>query len=42
MSDMFNKEQGKRLFAIIASGGSAGALIGTLIPALFAEQLGLD
>ncbi len=42
MSDTFNKEQGKRLFAIIASGGSAGALVGPIIPALFAEHLGLD
>jgi AAA family ATP:ADP antiporter len=42
MSDTFSKEQGKRLFAIIAAGGSAGALVGPLIPALFAEQLGLD
>ena len=42
MADTFSKEQGKRLFAIIAAGGSAGALVGPLIPALFAEQLGLD
>lgn len=42
MSDTFSKEQGKRLFAIIASGASAGAMIGPLIPALFADQLGLD
>jgi len=42
MSDTFSKEQGKRLFAVIAAGGSAGALVGPLIPALFVEYLGLD
>lgn len=42
MSDTFSKEQGKRLFAIIAAGGSAGAIVGPMIPALFAERLGLD
>lgn len=42
MSDTFSKEQGKRLFAIIAAGASAGALIGPMVPALFAEHLGLD
>jgi len=42
MSDTFSKDQGKRLFAIIASGGSAGAILGPLLPALFAEHLGLD
>lgn len=42
MSDTFSKEQGKRLFATIAAGGSAGALVGPLIPVLFVEHLGLD
>ncbi len=42
MSDTFSREQGKRLFAIIAAGASAGALIGPVVPALFAEYLGLD
>ncbi len=42
MSDTFDKEQGKRLFAIISAGGSAGAIVGPLIPALFSESLGLD
>ncbi|MCF6262792.1 MAG: MFS transporter [Xanthomonadales bacterium] len=41
MSDTFNKEQGKRLFAIIAAGASFGAIIGPIIPALFAKQLGV-
>lgn len=42
MSDTFDKDQGKRLFAIISAGGSAGAIFGPLIPALLAENLGLD
>ncbi|MDH3978603.1 MAG: MFS transporter, partial [Gammaproteobacteria bacterium] len=32
MSDLFNKEQAGRLFAFIAAGSSAGALLGPLIP----------
>ncbi len=42
MADTFNKEQAKRLFAIIATGASAGALVGPAIPALFAGVLGTD
>jgi len=42
MSDLFNKEQSNRLFAFIAAGSSAGALVGPLIPALFADDLGVD
>ena len=42
MSDLFTKEQSNRLFAFIAAGSSAGALIGPLIPALFADDLGTD
>jgi len=42
MSDLFNKEQSNRLFAFIAAGSSAGALVGPLIPALFADNLGVD
>jgi AAA family ATP:ADP antiporter len=42
MADTFNKEQAKRLFAIIAAGASAGALVGPAIPALFAGALGTD
>ena len=42
MADTFNKEQAKRLFAIIAAGASAGALVGPAIPALFADVLGTD
>ncbi len=42
MSDLFTKEQSSRLFAFIAAGSSAGALVGPLIPALFADNLGTD
>lgn len=42
MADTFNKEQAKRLFAIIGAGASAGALVGPAIPALFAGVLGTD
>lgn len=42
MATTFSKEQGKRLFAIIAAGGSAGAIFGPSIPAFFAQHLGLD
>jgi AAA family ATP:ADP antiporter len=42
MSDLYTKEQSKRLFAFIAAGASAGALVGPMIPALFAENLGTD
>lgn len=39
MADLFRQEQAKRLFAIIASGASGGALLGPAIPALFAGVL---
>ncbi len=42
MSDLFTKEQSGRLFAFIAAGASAGALVGPLIPTLFAGKLGTD
>jgi AAA family ATP:ADP antiporter len=42
MSDTFSKEQGKRLFSVISAGASLGAIIGPMIPALFAEILGVD
>ena len=40
MSDIFNKQQARRLFAIIAAGASAGALIGPLVPTLFVTYSG--
>lgn len=40
MADLYRSEQGKRLFGFIAAGGSAGALLGPLIAAGFAESIG--
>ncbi len=42
MSDLFSKEQSERLFAFIAAGASAGALVGPMIPTLFATAVGTD
>ncbi len=42
MADLFTKEQSSRLFAFIATGASAGAIVGPLIPTLFAEVMGTD
>ncbi|RKR08038.1 AAA family ATP:ADP antiporter [Maribacter vaceletii] len=42
MSDLFNKDQARRLFATIATGASAGALIGPMIPTIFAGISGTD
>ena len=40
MSGLYNKEQAKRLFSIIAMGASAGAIVGPAIPAFFADYIG--
>ncbi|SVC64408.1 uncharacterized protein METZ01_LOCUS317262, partial [marine metagenome] len=40
MSGLFSKEQAPRLFALIASGASIGAIIGPSIPAFFADDIG--
>jgi AAA family ATP:ADP antiporter len=40
MSDLFSKEQSKRLFGFITTGASVGAIVGPGIPALFANTLG--
>lgn len=42
MSDTFNKEQAKRLFAVIGAGASAGALVGPAIAVLFVGNVGVD
>lgn len=42
MSDLFSKEQSGRLFAFIAAGASAGALVGPLIPTVLAGAVGID
>jgi AAA family ATP:ADP antiporter len=40
MSGLYNKEQAKRLFAIIAMGATAGAIVGPSVAALFADKIG--
>jgi len=40
MSGLYNKEQAKRLFAIIAMGATAGAIVGPTVAALFADKIG--
>ena len=40
MSGLYNREQAKRLFAIIAMGASAGAIVGPAIPTFFADDIG--
>ena len=42
MSDLFNKEQSGRLFAFIAAGASAGALVGPLVPTILAGTIGIE
>jgi AAA family ATP:ADP antiporter len=40
MSGLYDKEQAKRLFSIIAMGASAGAIVGPAIPTFFADDFG--
>ena len=40
MADIFTNAQGKRLFALIAAGGTAGAITGPAITTLLAAELG--
>lgn len=40
MSGLYNKQQAKRLFAIIAMGATAGAIVGPAVAALFADRIG--
>jgi ATP:ADP antiporter, AAA family len=40
MADLFNSEQGKRLFGFIGAGGTAGALLGPTITILLSVPLG--
>ena len=41
MSGLFNSGQAKRLFAVIATGASTGAIVGPIIPGFFAESFDL-
>ncbi|MCX7553410.1 MFS transporter [Marinicella sp. S1101] len=40
MADVYNKEQGKRLFGVIAAGGSTGGILGGLITSQLVHHLG--
>lgn len=40
MSDVYNKQQGKRLFGVIAAGGSTGGITGGLITATLVHKIG--
>jgi AAA family ATP:ADP antiporter len=40
MADMFTHEQGKRLFGMIAIGGTLGAVCGSAVPSLLAAEIG--
>ena len=41
MADIFNKEQAKRLFAVIAAGASLGAIFGPLLSGFMANAIGI-
>jgi AAA family ATP:ADP antiporter len=41
MVDVFRSDQGKRLFGMIAAGGSVGALVGSQVTTMLAEAVGL-
>ena len=40
MADLYSKEQARRLFGMIAGGGSAGALAGPAVTAVLAQSIG--
>ena len=40
MADLWNNEQGRRLFGFIAAGGSAGAIAGPVVTASLVGLLG--
>jgi AAA family ATP:ADP antiporter len=40
MSDVYNKKQGKRLFGVIAAGGSTGGITGGIITAALVHKIG--
>jgi len=42
MTEIFNKEQAKRLFAVIAAGASLGAIVGPLLSGVLANSVGVD
>ncbi|MDX1482358.1 MAG: MFS transporter, partial [Woeseiaceae bacterium] len=40
MSDLFSRQQAPRLFGVIATGASLGAMVGPAIPTFFADDVG--
>lgn len=40
IADMYTAEQGRRLFGVIAVGGTLGAIAGSAVPAFLAEKIG--
>lgn len=40
MSDVYNKKQGKRLFGVIAAGGSTGGITGGIITSILVHRIG--
>lgn len=42
MTDIFNREQARRLFGVIAAGTTVGAIVGPSITAAFVDSLGAD
>jgi AAA family ATP:ADP antiporter len=42
MSDLFNRRQAPRLFGIIATGASVGALVGPALAAVFVDRIGTE
>lgn len=41
MADLWREDQARRLYGLIAAGGSAGAIAGPAVVALFAKQVGI-
>lgn len=41
MADLYTREQARRLFGLIAGGGSAGAILGPLATALLVQRIGI-
>jgi len=42
MADIYTREQGRRLFGVIAAGGSVGALLGSTATSLIVEDIGFQ
>jgi AAA family ATP:ADP antiporter len=40
MSGLYNKEQARRLYSVIALGATVGAIVGPVIPTFFADDIG--